>query len=368
MPKSLNQYQTIKKWDYLLFKNNTSITLIAMLCAVYIFPVSYLLFTQSNTLNFYGNVVFTISELQLILFIQTIYLSYWIYIFKISKWYDFSKSKVAGYYFFRGELFFVLILYSLPLPNIIIYLIPFLFMALAGLGRVGIKKILLYMFLMGVAELLVRDGRVILINSILLCSLFTFKQKWKVLVAGVSLLFLAIFILLPLRHGHPINLSINGLTDALLQVYNSIVPIIIGAILSINTGMSNLDLFADYFPLGRSIFGGESFIDKIAYKLLPIDKYEEGVRLGSNPAAMFKIHLSAQLILIFSFFTILMSSIYKVKKSLNNVFIIYILWYFSMILRRSFTTFIADSIALLIISLMLISLRYILPKIKNKNE
>jgi len=365
--KNKNQHQVLRKWDYYLFKKHTLVTLLAMLCAVYIFPIAYLLIIQAETLNFYGNISFSNNDLRLVLAIEVIYILYWSYLFKISKWYDSPVLNSRNYYFFKGELFVVLILYCLPLPNVIIYLIPFIFIALAGLAKINIKTVIIYFLLFGIVNFVFMDGRAILLNGILLYILFTVKSVWKILILGILLLFLAIFILLPLRHGESINLTFNGFSSALMQIYNSIVPIVIGAILSVKMNMNNMDFFVDYFPLGRTIFGGESFIDKISYNLLPIDKYEEGVRLGSNPASMFKAHLSIQLVLVISYFTLLIALIHKVKKSLNNVLVIYLMWYFIMILRRGFTTFIADSIALLIISLLLILLKYILPKVKKKN-
>jgi hypothetical protein len=365
--KIKNRSQNVRKWNYLLFQKNVSVALLAMLFAVYIFPITYLLVIQADTLNFYGNITFSTYDLSLVLVMQVIYISFWIYLFKISKWYDAPVLNPRKYYFFKGELLVVFILYCLPLPSIFIYLVPFIFIALAGLAKVNIKTVLFYLLLFGIAHFLLMDGRSILINSLLLYTLFIVKDAWKVFIVGILLLFLSVFVLLPLRHGMPINLNINGLSSTLMQIYNGIVPIIIGAILSVQMNMTNMDFFVDYFPMGRTVFGSESHIDKIAYEFLPIDKYEEGVRVGSNPVSMFKIHLSGQLILIVTYFTILISSIHRVKKSLSNVLVIYLMWYFIMILRRGFTTFIADSIALLIISLLLIFLKYILPKVKNSN-
>lgn len=355
--------RVMRVWEYALAKKSTSYVLLGMFALVYFIPLGYMLLGEKTELHFFSSM--TVTELQIIsvFILQFVYCIYWVLLVRVTSWAD-TQHRVSFRLHFL--LITIVLLYGLPFPVIAQYFFILVFISLCGLFRIPLKIIVFYMFFIGLEEFLFRGGRMILVNAILLLAIFSIRSTAVIIFSGFLMVLISVYVLLPMRHGVPVIFDV-GLSEIPQNIYRNVTPILIGAFLSFEADISNLQFFADYFPFGRTVLGETSIIDRVAFDFLPVEQYQSGTRLGSNSAIMYKWSIFFQAAFILLFFYFYVKYIRLLSSGLNNALVIYLLWNMTVIPRRSFTTFIADTIALTVVYLLIMSFLSVI-LYKNKSE
>lgn len=125
-------------------------------------------------------------------------------------------------------------------------------------------------------------------------------------------LFIMIYILQPVKAGHmPFSDSIYTLGYSIRHLF----PIYIGGYLSYDSDFQLVQLLSESMPLFKTLTGSASSIEIIAKKGLPQEVFNSGTRLGSNSAVFFANFYG---ILVLSFILI---SIKFILKKFNDVYI-----------------------------------------------
>ena len=342
-----------------IFYQNLKFSLVLFYVFVYLFPAFYIIANDYYVLNFWGTVTTTKTELSLILLTQFFLTVFFIRVFEVNKWKPYTeKSKISKSV--RYVIFSICILiFLIPAPSIINYFkIFFVLFLCVTLCKISLFELFVLYAIIGIGVFLLDGGRAILLNALFLLFLYHAKNKINILLFGLFLVLVSVFILLPIRHGEVPNLSFENFDYLIFKIFHSMSPMLISAIKSYQVSMSNFELILDYLPLARTITESGSFIDKIAYSYMDIDKYAEGARLGSNSMMLAKSNLIIHSIVILSLFYTVVAFSTRVKY-LSNIILSILLWNFIVIPRRSITTFFSEIIVCIVIFLVLSLLYYL---------